>query len=1796
MNSVLPTVIERKSVYMQNGSQSVRDEINEIFQWALTQTQTSQLNQDEVKQRIRQRLSKSEVDKIELNSPLAVELEGVQVELTPLALCCALGWQEVALFMVKDDSLITPLNHVDSVGRTPLDWLELYFKHHRIQSNHNLLYKTLESLGAQKGTQEKPLKEDDDVKPTSLTRMFQLLMDDTLKDDLVQQEMTQIMASTAPTEQPKPPMPQTKYLAIQGGGAKGAAYMGSLQSFDEQGLLDDVSVVAGASAGAITAFCIGLGLDSEQFAEKIGKKINFLDFTQLDSEGWSSTVGGTLGPVFDLFSKGGMFTGKSFHHWASFMCDQILDDPNATFQDLHDRIQEDPTLKDLVFKGTRYQPRPGEEKEQTFSYKTTPNVLIADAVRASMAFPAAFIPWKVRERDPITNELKDFGRFADGGLQNNYPIDLFGQSEFEDPHYPLIEYKSTRVNPSSLGWSLTSKLEKLDPNITPLTSRLEKLKRQSTKKGASRDTIQKAKRAHELANARTQWSNMDIVYAVWDNKVGQVKEDLTQKVKQYHDRTVQIYTEGVQTLEFNAPPEKLARIIESGRAAQENWFKHFRGSDTHYENAFVYGTADDLRLQLTDPAAYYLQKCQDHFESYSKEIIRLNRTGHVTDQDLANNACLKFHNFHLQRLYQDMTENPKVDQDAIIATAFKRAKDTVFTRDQQLHHKRKEKDRILNTQTLLQTMKDVIEEDKYKAKLIFDSQLTMILDLCKTPIGDSGKNLLGILIETNDARIVRYVLNSLQYNLDQIYYQSRTTEFPYSLADMLNEFCKPNALERAVELNNTALVDLLLEKGADPFLVLKKDQQFYTPVHRAIELGDYQGFKHLIDLALKQGNLASQSWNQRSLLHFIFEQNATNEGKDFLAKLADDPDTIKRLFDANNLDSSGLNAFEYGACLAKDTSDLVWRCLVTVQPKLHYEEERGKAIVKVDQNALDEETLYDVRRKLSSGQLNIKDLEGLSDTHYVKLLSGSREYSNLVMEAAAHPDDVKLTQWVHYFLDKVGKHAKVHQMIHGKVLGKTPLFVASEQGNYLMVDYLRQRYDASVNDAGPITQPCALMAAATRGHSKVLKTLMDTYRGTYGYSTRMTRGIKDNQGRNVFHLMAMSSSITPEAFWSVLQRSIKTIHIVQKDSKAQTPFRLLVENDRADIILYIASQASDHRTALNTIFGWDSKYPDSLQDLIYLRRINNSLYNDLVQNHMSDPNTALLIDEQVKQRSEDLLSSSAELQRQFPDPLTLDFNDNDAQTMVHPIEVVGDVLEQLAPDIRQLISQFNSKPFDPVTFFPDNFDDDQVQIFIGLNQQAIILDPERLSSAIVQNSQWLNNFLNNLNLEEISILHGFKKLVLESGINMPSDQKQREHLLTQWANRMVALNSDSLSMTDTDTLSQLAEYLYQAIAIPIPINELDFTPYEGLFNSVQQLQFKQIYHNISLTKQKHFDPAMVQKVIRHIELVDILYKEPDKVETLKPEECFELLNSRDRQGYRIHPLASDPSIAPVLITLCKKASKHDSKAFKSLLEAKTPVSVLYKAAVSNNPEFVRFLRHEYDLDVDDCGLANNPSALTAAASRGHNDVVQEIIASYKGNVLGYTSVSRRVVDSTNQGKTPLHHLAEHGTPEAFCSVLFGGGVRSSPTEVFAAGDQQEQTPFDYLMKFNRIDILKEIIKQGKGMWGTSRFTAYDYGFLDLLGIDKVDGHSFKGFAYGNQDTRNFVLEHLSPYLKAQSPTSFTAIEDHIYEVLRDNQPKKPRSKKPAVLPSQPFSEQSFAPPKAVSSQEKQRTVRGKKPK
>ena len=92
--------------------------------------------------------------------------------------------------------------------------------------------------------------------------------------------------SRAGAEVPRLALSEVRYLALEGGGGKGFAYLGALEILEKQGVLANLRGVAGTSAGAITAMMIALGMKPTMIADELAHNdFNTFFDAPLDAQG-----------------------------------------------------------------------------------------------------------------------------------------------------------------------------------------------------------------------------------------------------------------------------------------------------------------------------------------------------------------------------------------------------------------------------------------------------------------------------------------------------------------------------------------------------------------------------------------------------------------------------------------------------------------------------------------------------------------------------------------------------------------------------------------------------------------------------------------------------------------------------------------------------------------------------------------------------------------------------------------------------------------------------------------------------------------------------------------------------------------------------------------------------------------------------------------------------------------------------------------------------------------------------------------------------------------------------------------------------------------------------------------------------------------------------------------------------------------------------------------------------------------------------------------------------------------------
>ena len=191
-------------------------------------------------------------------------------------------------------------------------------------------------------------------------------------------------------------MPTIKNLAFKGGGVLGIAYAGAIKVLEDHNMLQAVEKVAGTSAGAITATLLSLRYSSADL-KTIVDATSFKSFEDRKN-------------ILRIATKYGLYAGDAFLSW---MQDQIVHQglpANATFRDFKNH-----GCRDLYVFSTDL----NTQNLKEFSFEKTPDVIVAEAARASMSIPLFFKAWKFSDNNP------DDHIYVDGGMVYNFPLDRF---------------------------------------------------------------------------------------------------------------------------------------------------------------------------------------------------------------------------------------------------------------------------------------------------------------------------------------------------------------------------------------------------------------------------------------------------------------------------------------------------------------------------------------------------------------------------------------------------------------------------------------------------------------------------------------------------------------------------------------------------------------------------------------------------------------------------------------------------------------------------------------------------------------------------------------------------------------------------------------------------------------------------------------------------------------------------------------------------------------------------------------------------------------------------------------------------------------------------------------------------------------------------------------------------------------------------------------------------------------------------------------------------------------------------
>jgi NTE family protein len=187
-------------------------------------------------------------------------------------------------------------------------------------------------------------------------------------------------------------------LIFEGGGALGVAYVGAIEQLGDR--INSARRYAGTSVGAIIATALACGANYAF----IDEQLKSLDISKLATYS-------LLRAPWNLYQYYGLSDGAELTKWFRAFIIALVDDENITFRALWDR-----TGRELIITGTSLRPINGACAHY-FTHRTYPDMPIITALRITTCVPGLFQPVK------WMNEY-----WVDGGVLNNYPIEIFHEN------------------------------------------------------------------------------------------------------------------------------------------------------------------------------------------------------------------------------------------------------------------------------------------------------------------------------------------------------------------------------------------------------------------------------------------------------------------------------------------------------------------------------------------------------------------------------------------------------------------------------------------------------------------------------------------------------------------------------------------------------------------------------------------------------------------------------------------------------------------------------------------------------------------------------------------------------------------------------------------------------------------------------------------------------------------------------------------------------------------------------------------------------------------------------------------------------------------------------------------------------------------------------------------------------------------------------------------------------------------------------------------------------------------------
>ncbi|MFE3872143.1 patatin-like phospholipase family protein [Flavobacterium sp. ZS1P70] len=198
-------------------------------------------------------------------------------------------------------------------------------------------------------------------------------------------------------------------IVLKGGGVKGLAFAGALLELEKY---YSFNAFAGTSAGAIAAVLLGAGYKPQELLDELNKK-DFNDFRDT----------GILQGLVNLITRGGFYPGNEIENWIKRCLNKKIIKQNEI--KLQDFVNHTTVYASRIKDGTIKFDSKGDRKTAYAAY----------AARCSMSIPYYF-----------TAKKEDGVKVYDGGLRNNFPLQIFMEDNKKNPVIGIYLKSDTKKN------------------------------------------------------------------------------------------------------------------------------------------------------------------------------------------------------------------------------------------------------------------------------------------------------------------------------------------------------------------------------------------------------------------------------------------------------------------------------------------------------------------------------------------------------------------------------------------------------------------------------------------------------------------------------------------------------------------------------------------------------------------------------------------------------------------------------------------------------------------------------------------------------------------------------------------------------------------------------------------------------------------------------------------------------------------------------------------------------------------------------------------------------------------------------------------------------------------------------------------------------------------------------------------------------------------------------------------------------------------------------------------------------